>query len=642
MRWLLFLIFLPLSFSLSGQSLSEKVNTGKMRIREMGRGGFEIVREQEGQEVLLGYSRHGSLDKAMQNPGFRLLMKVYESCPLSPAPLRLISASIPDAVDPLLTDTWDQFEPYNAYTPCIDGEHCAVGCVALAMAQILRYWKAQPQAGEYTYVDSLGCGQTLTVHFPSSYDYENMLDSYTEGHYTQRQLDAVARFLADCGVAVEMCYGVASSGANTIRQAMALKEFFSFSPSLQHFYRDFYTTSEWDNMLRAELAAGRPVLMAAQSPSLAHAFVCDGYDEQGLFHLNLGMGGDADGFYYLPHLTPKQPEWYDLDSPEGGMNLLQYAILGAAPSVGTAEFPRFMFGLAGMEALDSQAPRDGVISLSTQNLANVGWNEYNDEVALLLKKGDEVLDVLARYDHEFVLEEVEDTSYTDTLVFSVPENIADGTYRVVPAFHQPVASSDVSGTERPFVWEEARTSVGTPNYLLLHVGPQQVNLYPDTLQTASITLEDYSFPDSILRSTQPEFSFTLQNHQSEFCGRFYVVLEPVEKEGVYRFIQYEGLYLEAEESTRRYFHRTTIPVAEGDYNLRLFYDQNLFNDSLLSVTEEPIKIVHVIGENGIQPAHANAAGSACIDLLGRPLPSPPHQEVYIERRENEIRKVFAK
>lgn len=638
MRWLLLSLLLPLSFSLSG-----KTYPGKLHTRELRRGGFEIVCERDGQEVLLGYSSHGHFDRAIENPGFQLLLKTYEESAVLEQRVgglsTLSSLGTPSAVEPLLTDIWDQFEPYNAFTPCIGEKHCAVGCVALAMAQVLRYWKAQPHADEYTYTDSLGCKQTLTVHFPSSYDYANMLDSYVEGHYTEAQLTAVARLLADCGIAVDMRYGISSSGANTIRQAQALREFFSFSPSLQHYYRDFYTTAEWNEMLRTELAEGRPILMAAQSPSLAHAFVCDGYDEQGLYHLNLGMGGDADGYYYLPHLTPKQPEWYDLDSPEGGMNLLQYAILGAEPSFSTAEVPHYTFAFAGMEVVEGRASREGALSLASQNLSNVGWNEHEGEVALLLKKGEEVMEVLARYNHGFLLEEVEDTSYTDTLTFSVPSHVSDGTYRVVPAFQQPVAPA----SPQTLVWEEARTSVGTPNYLLLHVSPEGVVLYQDTLRTASLTLEDYSFPDTIVRSSKPEFSFTIKNNLSAYNGRFFVTLEPVGKEGTYRYIQYEGLSLEPGETTRRYFHRTSVPVAEGDYNLYLFYDQNLFNDSLLSVSEEPLKVVHVVGANGIQSVEdAAAVGASCVDLQGRPLARPPKHEVYIEQKKDKSKKIFVK
>ena len=627
---LLFLLSLP-AFG--------KPTAGKMHTRSLKRGGFEIVSNKDGEEVLLGYSSHGNLEKAKLNPGFQLLMKAFENSdiPFS-RPLMLASHDFPDAVEPLLTDTWDQGEPYNLYTPCIDNQHCLVGCVALAMGQVLRYWKAQPHAEEYTYTDSLGCEQTLTAHFPSSYDYSNMLDSYEDGSYTEEQLAAVARLLADCGVAVEMRYGIQSSGANTIHQAMALRNIFAFSPSIQHFYRNFYTTSEWYEMLRTELSEGRPVLMAAQSPSLAHAFVCDGYDEQGFFHLNLGMDGDADGYYYLPYLTPKQPEWYDLDSPEGGMNLLQYAIFGATPFFASTEVPRYAFVLGEMEALKNSASRDGEISLVSRNLSNVGWNKHEGELALLLKKGDEVLDVLARYNHDFLLSELVDTSYTDTFSFSIPTGVSDGIYRIVPAFQQPV--SNVSEDGYSFVWEEARTCVGTPNYLLLEVTSKGVTLSADSIHTATLSLADFAFPDTIASLSQPDFSFTFKNGSMPYCGCFYVVLEPVDKEGKYHYIQYQGLDLAPEETTYRHFHRTTVPLAVGDYNLRLFYEQNLFSDSLLSLSEEPLKVVHIVGTNGISATRDIPSASSYIDLQGRPLPQPRKQEIYIEQRKERTRKVL--
>ena len=230
-----------------------------------------------------------------------------------------------------------------------------------------------------------------------------MLDVYEEGRYSSAELMAVASLLRDCGILVNMQYGVDASGAYSIRQPQALAGFFGYDKGMQMCYRDFYTYSEWELMLKRELAEGRPVLMSAQSPSLSHAFCCDGYDEQGLFHLNLGMSGEVDGYYYLPYLTPKQPEWYDENNPEGGMNLLQYMTIGIQPPVSSPEMQteRHSFGFSHIEAVRSKGLLADTLSVITSYLANVGWNYHQGKVALLLKKNDKVVTSLAEYPHEF-------------------------------------------------------------------------------------------------------------------------------------------------------------------------------------------------------------------------------------------------
>ena len=162
----------------------------------------------------------------------------------------------------------------------------------------------------------------------------------------------------------------------------------------------------------------------------------------------------------------------------------------------------------------------------------------------------------------------------------------------------------------------------------------------DSIHTATLSLADFAFPDTIATLSQPDFSFTFKNGSMPYCGCFYVVLEPVDKEGKYHYIQYQGLDLAPEETTYRHFHRTTVPLAVGDYNLRLFYEQNLFSDSLLSLSEEPLKVVHIVGTNGISATRDIPSASSYIDLQGRPLPQPRKQEIYIEQRKERTRKVL--
>ena len=51
--------------------------------------------------------------------------------------------------------------------------------------------------------------------------------------------------------------------------------------------------------IASDLDLGRPVYYAGSSDLGGHAFVCDGYDDNGMFHFNFGWDGVADGYYTL-------------------------------------------------------------------------------------------------------------------------------------------------------------------------------------------------------------------------------------------------------------------------------------------------------------------------------------------------------
>lgn len=608
--WLLCMVVMPLH----AQPTLVPGN-GKLMVRELSpRKGFELLNTSAFGPRVLARVPEGNISKAMEHPTFRWILECYERSERVPVRNYTMNmASYPQRVEPLLTDLWHQFAPYNTLAPQIEGESCAVGCVAHAMAQVIRYHRFAQGSGTYTYIDSVGCKQTLTAEFPAGgYNFEQMLDVYDEGRYSPAELMAVASLLRDCGILVNMQYGVDASGAYSIRQPQALTGFFGYDKGMQMCYRDFYTYSEWELMLKRELAEGRPVLMSAQSPSLAHAFCCDGYDEQGLFHLNLGMSGEVDGYYYLPYLTPKQPEWYDENNPEGGMNLLQYMTIGIQPPLSSPEMQteRHSYGFSHIEAVRSKGLLADTLSIATHCLANVGWNYHQGKVALLLKKNDKIITSLAEYPHEFQFADIDGIAYTDTLSFVLPANTEEGVYRVVPCFEEGQGS-----------WEEARTSVGTPNYLMLNVGKDSVHLCTNELASAYLTLEDYDFPDTIVRATKPPFSIGLRCHRAEFCGRFYVVLSPEDNPNDLRIIQYQGLTLSDGEETFRQFNRTWVGVASGPYHLRVAYEGNLFTDSLVWLSEEPLKTIHVV-EPGTSVGKVEAEGGNAkyYDMGGRRLP----------------------
>lgn len=221
--------------------------------------------------------------------------------------------SVPVGVYPLISTTWNQGDLYNNYCPydSSSSQYTVVGCVATAMAQVMKYWE-YPKQGIGT--NSYSCGKygTLSANFGTTeYDWDNMPNSLT-GSCSAKQINAVALLSYHCGIAVNMEYGTASIGGSAASisgsgacSEKAFKNYFGYKSSLHAVSRLGCSDSLWEAILVNELNAARPVIYSGTDSSLAgHAFICDGYDALGYFHFNWGWGGSYDGYYALNNLHP--------------------------------------------------------------------------------------------------------------------------------------------------------------------------------------------------------------------------------------------------------------------------------------------------------------------------------------------------
>jgi len=213
------------------------------------------------------------------------------------------------AVSPLVSTTWNQTYPYNKYCPPTStggsGGYVYVGCVATAMAQVMRYhnWPASG-VGSNSYVHpTYG---TQSANFANTtYDYANMPTSVSSSSPTAKQ-NAVATLSYHCGVAVEMDYGPTGSASSIYYAEQALRIFFRYKSSSSYIARSSYSNAAWLSLLTGELNSGRPVLYrgSKQNGSGGHAFIVDGYTGTDYFHMNFGWGGYLDGYFYLSSITP--------------------------------------------------------------------------------------------------------------------------------------------------------------------------------------------------------------------------------------------------------------------------------------------------------------------------------------------------
>jgi hypothetical protein len=203
----------------------------------------------------------------------------------------------PKSVSPLCTTKWDQGCFYNELCPSDtfgQCNHVATGCVATAMAQIMKYWNYPLHgSGTHSYVD-LVYGPLFADFGATTYQWGLMNDSVIAPN------PAVATLMYHCGVALEMEYGSTSSGSYL--QTDALTQYFKYSPNALYIFSYNFDSAGWINRLETELDAGRPIWytgMPHPPMPTGHAWVCDGYDNNDFFHFNWGWGGNSDGYFQM-------------------------------------------------------------------------------------------------------------------------------------------------------------------------------------------------------------------------------------------------------------------------------------------------------------------------------------------------------
>lgn len=318
---------------------------------EENNGGFVIVSADDVAVPVLGYSHTGNYDPDNLPPGLVYWMgflsseiahAVENKIPQSPeireqwdnylngntSALRATTA-----VAPLLQTEWSQGTPYSDLTPHV------TGCVATAMAQVMKYYN-HPETRTITipgYTTNTN-GYIIGDTPGATYDWDNMNNTYNNYPipYTEIEAAAVAKLMYDCGVSVKMDYVAGASGASSYDAITALRNYFQYDKSIQLKWRVYYTDTDWDGILISEITAGRPVLYSGRTADSGHAFVCDGYDDANptRFHFNWGWGGAYQNTYFLTTAL-------DPSSPGNGYTNDQSILMNIKPDEGGSGIPEF-------------------------------------------------------------------------------------------------------------------------------------------------------------------------------------------------------------------------------------------------------------------------------------------------------------
>lgn len=289
-------------------------------------GGWVIIAGDDRAKQVLAYGDKGNLDMndlPGNMKGFLNMLKgqieTAQAYKGKTAPDKTIKLSTP--VEPLLKTRWGQGEPWNRMCPEYSaGQLTSVGCAPLAMAQICYYWKYPNEVPElagypganYQYYSSLPA---------TTFNYDLILDGYRyydpeTGNpiivdYTDEQANEVAKLSRYCGQACKSRYGNngTSTGSYTYDQRDAFKTF-GFNENLQligkdpSYYNDNsnkFTIEEWCELICVELEAGRPI--PYHDVWEGHAWILDGVDADGKFHMNWGFNGRFDGWFEIDALS---------------------------------------------------------------------------------------------------------------------------------------------------------------------------------------------------------------------------------------------------------------------------------------------------------------------------------------------------
>ena len=112
-------------------------------------------------------------------------------------------------VDAVMLNTarWSQMAPYNNECP-IDGDaHSLTGCTQTAMAVIMHHHRWPERAvGVTEAYTTLGGLDVPARDLNHAYDWDNMLETYIEGKYSEVEATAMATLMADLGHAFKAEY----------------------------------------------------------------------------------------------------------------------------------------------------------------------------------------------------------------------------------------------------------------------------------------------------------------------------------------------------------------------------------------------------------------------------------------------------
>ena len=464
---------------------------------------FVIISGESKLNELVGYGDKMTENPNDQPPYFKLFLKEYERVVKevrSKATATTPQRPIKRKVEPLLTCKWSQYDPFNKYTPLSNGQHTPTGCVATATAQVMFYNK-WPKNRPTEYIASTGDEARKS----STYWWDEMKNTTNEMR-TEQSRQAVGVLMYDIGKAVHMRYYIKGSDSNLQRACNALRDKFDYT--VRYLDKNFLPANEFLNEVMQEISDGYPVLVVGGP----HAFVYDGYDEQGLIHTNWGWGGENDGYFDI-NIVTLNVSGFALNS---GTFWDDISVVFAHPNDGKAvPFKDIERGLdartttsftmdkteasrsesfsAKIERLGSYSSVKGELGVFTGKVALALYNDKNEQVKIFNSTASDQTWASIFTSMSF---DVADINF---------KGIADGNYRLVPVFSEMLdTKTKEHGDWKPINHANEIEVILTPNAVQLNTNnPKDVVVIEKAPSLLAPYYEGSGFKGA--------FSFTMYN-----------------------------------------------------------------------------------------------------------------------------------
>ncbi|MBR5062330.1 MAG: C10 family peptidase [Prevotella sp.] len=426
--------------------------------------GFVIVSGDDCTEPILGYAEKGSFDADNIPEALQFMLDRFaeqtqameeegEIDDKAATSARKVVALPRQSITPFNPRRWSQNGPYNNMCPKDGDKRCSTGCLTTAIAILIGCFNWPEQTTTIPAYTTSTRGINMPELPPLTIDWEHMLDRY-DGTYTIEEANAIARFMLYVAQGIKSDFTKDAVNAYISAAINALINYFDFDKGVHHIFADDYdTVNEFIDIVYDEIAHGRPVMLDGFSlstwtlGSAGHAFICDGYEQNDMFHIDWGWMGYCNGYYRLTLLNP-----YKTTRNRNYTNKLG-ALVGVQPN-GWKDNSGFKYEKEDMSLqLLSITPSNNEIRAALQNC-------YNEKL--------DFDNALALYDDS--LHFIQFISSIDTTTFNRNgwnyktyssisfEGVADGTYNIIPI-------SRINGEEE---WHFDRC-LGTYAYLQANV-----------------------------------------------------------------------------------------------------------------------------------------------------------------------------
>ncbi|MBO4739758.1 MAG: thiol protease/hemagglutinin PrtT [Bacteroidales bacterium] len=587
-------------------------------------GGFVLVSGDKRVEPILGYSTEGKFDTTNMPDNLRYWLKGYEDeidyaiANFNEAPQEsaekwnnYINNIQPKnrkavVVAPLIQTQWGQGTPYNNLCPYDynAGQRSVTGCVATAMAQIMKYFSYPTTGrGSHYYVPQTHPEYgTLSANFANTtYQWSSMPNTLTS-YSSSAAKTAVSTLMYHCGVAVDMDYDVSANGGSgavyTLPDTLIKLGYMDANTALwlhfgyqaYSFSRSEATYADWIAALKLVLDKGIPILYGGSGSNGGHAFVCDGYQDNNQFHFNWGWSGTDDGYFYIT----------SLNTSNGSFNSGQDIII-AYPNIGVDL--RFYSNIT---ITANPIYKNTSFSVSA-SIGNYGNTAFSGTISF------DILDSAGNYKGEIgsMARNIGINSYGNVAITcSSGVNYPAGTYYMTAYYKEDTSSSwkEINGGIQPN-WFPKYTQFIIKDYpkadlhLFNTISVSSTTIYPDSsisvtanivnqgdkAFTGKIGLDLYNnsgvFLQTLVEANHtlaPSASQTISVNQSALSypvGTYYIVATYTEQDSAKKII--------GNMSDRKYFDIVPLPIPKAILSLQntiILMPTTIYPDSSISVT----------------------------------------------------------